>query len=277
MSEHVKIITAIGLIIIVVAALIIAGYQGLHEFWFNCIELLVLAITAWALIVYAADVRKQTNTQTGQAETMIKQNQIQEEQTRYISTQTDLHSKQTALLLRTNIQPQLSQNANVLHPEIKTAALFHVTNPTRLDLGARVKLKLWVAGNRVGYKGGGMYDGTETWFFIEGGYGGVIEPGKTINDFIEAQFSSSLDLFKLLANDPEVPASIRKMPMHERIRAQLWVRHAVPEEEGEENNIRETPSQMYYLQIMDKAKKEYLWIYDYKLTGYPPDAFKFDD
>ena len=228
--------------------------QRLHWYkdnWVGIVTLVVLAITAWGLIVYAADVHEQTRN-----------------------------------LSKVTIHPDLPTNTPIPLPDLSMNTFFVVSNPSGKALNVRVKLKIWVGSYRVKYSGGGLYDGAKTWLMTAGQFTGVVGLGQVIRECIKSKIGGTINILGFLDTDNEELADeYRELNIAERIRARIFVKHS--EYADETGRKVEGQSYMFYLQPTRSTTKDadgnictipaVVWVPDVMQERYPPDAFRFED
>jgi hypothetical protein len=248
------ILVIIGIVAIAMPAISIFSKLGWYkENWIALATFIVLAITAWGLIVYAGDVRRQTNS-----------------------------------LTKVAIFPSLAQDCGIYAPgRLRTGTLFSVSNPSGKSLNVYVKLKIWVGSERVHYSGGGLYDGTEAWVMSQGQFRGAVDPGVDLEAMLTQKVGGNVIIPDFLDMDnTNLAQQFQQLNIAERIRARLFVRY--PSNAGEVRDETESASYMYFLQLTDETPPpaagqltgrilSLSWIPDPMESRIPSDGRKFSD
>ena len=213
--------------------------------------MLILGITAWAVMQYAQDSRLQTLS-----------------------------------LSRRHIEPLLSQEEPVWSPGLQTNTIYYISSPDGSRVNARIRLKLWVGEEEVDYNGqvdlDGLHKGQRLWSLSGGQFRGVIEPGHALQRFVQERMSGDLTLRDLYDPDSTLaPENLRQLSEPKKIRAQVLVRfpkitsqHDAPEEQWALQ-----PSSIYYLRwinaqraVNGQTQEGYVWIPHPDAEDLPPRA-----
>lgn len=218
----------------------------------NAGGLIILAITAIAVILYARDSRIQTRA-----------------------------------LTRRNIQPRLSEEPGVWPPDLNSNSEFYVSSPDGSSVNARIMLKLWIGNELVPYNDkvdpSGLYSGRTLWTLTGGQFRGVVRPGLAFQSYLRNNYSTTLtveDLFD--SENQDLPDKLRTLPENERVRVQLVVRFPgdTVRQDDPEKTWQIRCSYLYYLRDSGQRRLSttgarqngYKWIPHPDAENLPPGA-----
>jgi hypothetical protein len=235
-----------GLVIaaVVLGAIAVSAMNGwcwTKEHMIDTASIIILAITAWAVIQYARDTRAQT-----------------------------------AALSRRHIEPYLSCEEPVWTPSLGTNTLYAISSPDGSRVTSLMKLRIWIGDEVVEYNGrvdaSGLHKGQSRWSLAGGQFRGVVEPGHAILQHVQRRMSAGITLTELLRPDSSAaPEDFRRLPENRKIRAQLLTRF--PRTTDSEGTPAEQwhlqPSSIYYLRwtgeqrhVGSAVQDGFLWIPD---------------
>lgn len=242
--------------VIVIALAVVMPYWCLwpwsQQYTMDIATVVILAITAWAVIIYAKDTHTQTRN-----------------------------------LSRRHIQPSLSEEAPTWSPRLSTNTIFSINSPDGSVVNAKVKLLLWVGEHKVLYDfqvdQSGLHKGKRLWAMNGGQFRGVVEPGPSLDQFIQQHYSGTLtfgDLFD--PQNAQVPHELKSLPQNKKIRAQLLVRYpeyVSGQTQPEDRWGDPTSSYIYYLEpagllrtVNGQQQLGYFWIPHPDDEDIPPGA-----